>query len=61
MAGSNPWEKRDQSVLFLLDHSRSQGDAGLEADYDSARAIRTRLGSDASIGFVAVGSEARLL
>lgn len=52
---------RDQSVLFLLDHSRSQGEAGLKAVYESARAIRTRLGSDASIGFVAVGSEGRLL
>lgn len=52
---------RDQSVLFLLDHSRSQGEAGLDSVYESAAQLRDRIGSEASVGFVAVGSEGRLL
>ena len=52
---------RDQSVLFLLDHSRSQGEAGLKSVYESAARVRETLGSGASVGYVAVGSEGRLL
>lgn len=52
---------RDQSVLFLLDHSRSQGEAGLKSVYDAASQLRDRIGSEASVGFVAVGAEGRLL
>ena len=52
---------RDQSVLFLLDHSRSQGEAGLKSVYESAARVRETLGSGATIGYVAVGSEGRLL
>ena len=52
---------RDQSVLFLLDHSRSQGEAGLKSVYESAARVRETLGSAAMVGYVAVGSEGRLL
>ncbi len=52
---------RDQSVLFLLDHSRSQGQAGLKSVYESAARVRESLGSGATVGYVAVGSEGRLL
>jgi uncharacterized membrane protein len=52
---------RDQSVLFLLDHSRSQGEAGLKSVYESAARVRETLGSGATVGYVAVGSEGRLL
>ena len=52
---------RDQSVLFLLDHSRSQGEAGLKSVYESAARVRETLGSGATVGYVAVGSQGRLL
>lgn len=52
---------RAQSVLFLLDHSRSQGEAGLKSVYESAARVRESLGSAATVGYVAVGSEGRLL
>ncbi|MDH4409588.1 MAG: VWA domain-containing protein [Verrucomicrobiales bacterium] len=52
---------RDQSVLFLLDHSRSQGEAGLKSVYESAARVRETLGFGATVGYVAVGSEGRLL
>lgn len=53
-------KSRDQSVLFLLDHSRSQGSEGLESVYEIAGKLRDRLGG-ASAGWVAVGEEGRLL
>lgn len=52
---------KDQSVLFLLDHSRSQGPEGLRSVYDAAGAMREAIGGGATVGFVAVGSEGRLL
>src|SRR5690606_16186585 len=52
---------RDQSVFFLLDHSRSQGEAGLTAVYHPAGAVRDRLGSSATVGYLASGYEGRLL
>ncbi len=52
---------RDQSVLFLLDHSRSQGPEGLRAVYDIAGKLRRSIGGAADAGFVAFGEEGRLL
>lgn len=52
---------RDQSVLFLLDHSRSQGEAGLRSVYEAAARLQDRLGAGATVGHVAVGAEGRLL
>lgn len=53
-------KSRDQSVIFLLDHSRSQGKEGLKSVYEIAGSLRDRLGG-ASAGWVAVGEEGRLL
>ncbi len=52
---------RGQSVLFLLDHSRSQGSEGLRSVYDIAGQLREALAGDAETGFVAFGEEGRLL
>jgi Ca-activated chloride channel homolog len=52
---------RDQSVLFLLDHSRSEGEAGLKSVYDTARTLSDGLGSGATVGYLATGEEGRLL
>lgn len=52
---------RDQSVLFLLDHSRSQGEAGLKSVYDTARMVSDRLDPSATVGYLATGEEGRLL
>lgn len=52
---------RSQSVLFLLDHSRSQGAEGLRSVYAAAESLRQRLGGEATVGFLATGSEGRLL
>lgn len=52
---------RNQSVLFLLDHSRSQGIEGLRSVYAIAEKLRREAAGTASIGFVAVGEEGRLL
>src|SRR5690606_37718414 len=52
---------RGQSVLFLLDHSRSQGSEGLRSVYDIAGQLREALAGDAETGFVAFGEEGRVL
>lgn len=52
---------RDQSVIFLLDHSRSQGPDGLRSVYDLAGKLGERLATNPSAGFVAVGDDAKLL
>ncbi len=54
-------KSRDQSVIFLLDHSRSQGADGLRSIYEIAGTLRERLATSPSAGFVAVGGEGRLL
>lgn len=50
----------EQSVIFLLDHSRSQGEGGLSRIYEASRSLRREIGG-ASAGFVAFGDEPRLL
>ena len=52
---------RDQSVLFLLDHSRSQGEAGMSAVYDTARSVSDQVDGSATVGYIATGEEGRLL
>ena len=52
---------RDQSVLFLLDHSRSQGEAGMSAVYDTARSVSDQVDGSATVGYLATGEEGRLL
>lgn len=52
---------RDQSVLFLLDHSRSQGEAGISAVYDTARSVSDQVDGSATVGYLATGEEGQLL
>lgn len=50
-----------QSAIFVLDHSRSVGEAGLKRVYDAAREIAKNLPGDVSVGYVAAGSEAEVI
>lgn len=52
---------RNQSVVFVLDHSRSQGSKGLGAVYEAASGVRDRLEGSPSISYLAAGEEGRLL
>lgn len=52
---------REQAVLFLMDHSRSQGMEGLNAVYKAADTIRSNLKGNPRIGYLAVGAEAKVL
>jgi len=52
---------KDQSAIFVLDHSRSQGEEGLKMVYETARLVRESLPGDSEVGYVASGREARLL
>lgn len=54
-------KSRDQSVIFLLDHSRSQGRDGLKSVYEIAGTLQDRLRVRPAAGYVAMGEEARLL
>ena len=50
-----------QAVVFLLDHSRSQGDEGIRDVYAKAAELREKIPGDVPVGYVAVGSEGRVL
>ncbi|MEX2577923.1 MAG: VWA domain-containing protein [Verrucomicrobiales bacterium] len=52
---------REQSVIFVLDHSRSQGERGVEDVHKAAETVRRSLPGNPSVGYVAAGSRARLL
>lgn len=52
---------KDQSAIFLLDHSRSQGSEGLKMVYETARLVRDSLPGSSEVGYVASGREARLI
>jgi uncharacterized membrane protein len=52
---------REQAVIFVLDHSRSEGQEGVSAVYEAAEAIRKELPGNPPVGYVAAGSSARLL
>ena len=52
---------RLQSVIFVLDHSQSEGEEGLAKVYATVRRIESRLPSSVSVGHVAAGSEGRIL
>ncbi|MDB2496132.1 VWA domain-containing protein [Verrucomicrobiales bacterium] len=54
-------KSREQAVIFVLDHSRSEGTTGLDAVYAVAEEIRSKLPGNAPVGFVAAGSDAKLL
>lgn len=52
---------RDQSVIFVMDHSRSEGAAGVDEVYGAVESIRSGLDRSFSVGYLAAGDEARLL
>ncbi|MAS92406.1 MAG: hypothetical protein CMO55_04350 [Verrucomicrobiales bacterium] len=52
---------REQSVIFVVDHSRSQSDAGIAAGYEAVEEIQRGLPAGTVSGIVAAGSEAKLI
>ncbi|MBL9155694.1 MAG: VWA domain-containing protein [Verrucomicrobiales bacterium] len=54
-------ESRQQSAIFVLDHSRSEGEEGLKRVYEAARQVASDLPGDVSVGYVAAGSDAEVL
>ena len=52
---------RTQSVIFVLDHSRSQGESGVDKVYEAAERTRSAFGGNPEIGYVAAGERASLL
>ena len=50
-----------QSVVFVLDHSQSQGEQGVNAVYEAAQKLAGEFPGDTSIGYVAAGSEGTVL
>lgn len=48
---------RQQSAIFVLDHSRSEGEEGIQRVYDAAREIAGNLPGSVSIGYVAAGND----
>ncbi len=52
---------REQSLVFLLDHSRSQGDEGVAPVYEEAERLRRSAGASVAAGYVAFGEEPRVL
>ncbi|MDF1823685.1 MAG: VWA domain-containing protein [Verrucomicrobiales bacterium] len=52
---------REQAVMFVLDHSHSEGESGITAVYDAAETIRQGLKSRPAVGYIATGSEPELI
>lgn len=52
---------RAQSVIFVLDHSRSQGQDGVAEVYTAAQQARANFDGNPSVGYVAAGEKASLL
>jgi len=50
-----------QAVVFVLDHSRSQGAEGIREVYAKAEQLRSQIPGDVEIGYVAVGSQGEVL
>jgi uncharacterized membrane protein len=51
----------EQAVIFVLDHSASQGESGIRVAYARAQALAAALPSDAQVGYVSAGQSARVL
>jgi len=49
-------ESNSEAVVFVLDHSRSQGESGVQEVYERASEIRSRLGGGVPVGFVSAGA-----
>ena len=54
-------KSKRQAVIFVLDHSRSQGQDGILEVYAKAEELRRKISGDVEIGYVAVGSEGEVL
>lgn len=54
-------QSREQSAIFVLDHSLSEGAEGLEKVYAAARQIASRLPGDVAVGYVAAGAEGEVI
>ena len=50
-----------QAVVFVLDHSRSQGEDGIREVFEKTKVLRGKIASDVPVGYVAVGSEGEVL
>ncbi|MGY8640117.1 MAG: hypothetical protein ACKVJU_03360 [Verrucomicrobiales bacterium] len=46
-----------QAAIFVMDHSRSEGEEGLQKVYETTAAIRKGLSADVEAGFIAEGRE----
>ena len=54
-------QSRQQSAIFVLDHSLSEGEEGLEKIYASARDVAAKLPGDVAVGYVAAGSKGEVI
>ncbi|MCP5550983.1 MAG: VWA domain-containing protein [Akkermansiaceae bacterium] len=54
-------KSRQQAAIFVLDHSRSEGDDGLSRVYRTAEELAGGLPSDVTVGYIAAGREAEVL
>ncbi|MBM4037510.1 MAG: VWA domain-containing protein [Planctomycetes bacterium] len=54
------WQKttEDQAVVFVMDHSQSQGVGGMTAAYERANALAAALHGGTYVGFVSAGASA---
>lgn len=52
---------REQAVMFVLDHSRSEGESGIAAVYDAAANIRKALDGTPPVGYIAAGTQPELI
>lgn len=52
---------REQAVLFVLDHSRSVGERGVDNVYEAVTALRGNLKGAPTAGYIAAGETARIL
>jgi Ca-activated chloride channel homolog len=52
---------QSQAVIFVLDHSQSQGDSGRTAAYEEVQRLAAGLPGGTPVGFVSAGSHAQVL
>jgi uncharacterized membrane protein len=64
LASSQPASRHtthEQAVMFVLDHSQSQGEQGLTRSLGRAQEIAARLPADTFVGYVSTGRTSRVL
>ncbi|MEX0653615.1 MAG: VWA domain-containing protein [Phycisphaeraceae bacterium] len=50
-----------EAVIFIMDHSQSQGEAGMRAAYDAAARLAEALPDETQVGYVSAGASPRVL